>query len=103
MPVFDTLTPRANGFRRILLGSWAHRTYGRTDPFTDARGDVREPELTIAAGLLTLGAAAYVFETYLTSSLLLDGGDPLHWSRFSARSRSSTSRSLPSSVTCLRS
>lgn len=34
------------------------------------------PELTIAAGLLTLGVAAYVVETYLAPSLLLDGGDP---------------------------
>lgn len=34
------------------------------------------PEVTIAAGLLGLGAIAYVVEAYLAPSLLLDGGDP---------------------------
>jgi hypothetical protein len=34
------------------------------------------PELTIAAGLLALGAATYAIESYLGPSLLLDGGSP---------------------------
>lgn len=34
------------------------------------------PEVTIAAGLLVLGAATYAIETYLAPSLLLDGGSP---------------------------
>jgi hypothetical protein len=37
----------------------------------------RDPELTIAVGFLAIGAAIYAVETYLSPSLLLDGGDPV--------------------------
>lgn len=35
----------------------------------------RDPEVTIAAGFLAIGAAIYAVET-VAPSLLLDGGDP---------------------------
>lgn len=35
----------------------------------------KDPEVTIAAGLLSIGAAIYAVET-VAPSLLLDGGDP---------------------------
>lgn len=36
----------------------------------------RDPEVTIAAGLLAIGAAIYAIETYVAPSLLLTAGDP---------------------------
>jgi hypothetical protein len=39
-------------------------------------GTFENPELTIAAGLLAIGVAAYGIEAYLAPSLLLDGGSP---------------------------
>lgn len=37
---------------------------------------LRDPEVTIAIGLLALGVAIYTIETYLSPALLLDGGNP---------------------------
>ncbi len=36
----------------------------------------RDPEVTIASGLLAIGAAVYTVETYISPSLFLDGGNP---------------------------
>lgn len=36
----------------------------------------RNPEVTIAAGLVTLGAAIYSIETYLFPTLFLNDGNP---------------------------
>lgn len=36
----------------------------------------KDPELTIAAGFLAIGGGVYAIETFLSPTLLLDGGDP---------------------------
>ncbi|KYH27693.1 hypothetical protein HAPAU_03610 [Halalkalicoccus paucihalophilus] len=36
----------------------------------------RDPEVTIAAGLLAIGAAIYTVETYLSPTLLMNDGNP---------------------------